>query len=187
MTAEGHLLFSIACAVFAKNAELTPVLAQGDWWHIVPSAVLTGPLPDIDHPTSFLGQRLKWISKPIARACGHRGFTHSLVFAFVVPLLCVLIGRRWFRAGLIRCWLFLTVSLLSHSLLDSVTTGGKGVGWLWPWSDERFFAPWQVIKVAPFALSRYTTPYGHQVIISELMWVWLPGMLLMGMLWWRRR
>lgn len=28
---------------------------------------------------------------------GHRGFTHSLVFAFVVPLLCVLIGRRWFR------------------------------------------------------------------------------------------
>ena len=79
------------------------------------------------------------------------------------------------------------LSLLSHSLLDSVTTGGKGVGWLWPWSDERFFAPWQVIKVAPFALSRYTTPYGHQVIISELMWVWLPGMLLMGMLWWRRR
>lgn len=72
---------------------------------------------------------------------GHRGFTHSLVFAFVVPLLCVFIGRRWFRAGLIRCWLFLTVSLLSHSLLDSVTTGGKGVGWLWPWSDERFFAP----------------------------------------------
>ena len=63
----------------------------------------------------------------------------------------------------------------------------KGVGWIWPWSDERFFAPWQVIKVAPFALSRYTTPYGHQVIISELMWVWLPGMLLMGMLWWRRR
>ena len=71
--------------------------------------------------------------------------------------------------------------------IAQVTTGGKGVGWLWPWSDERFFAPWQVIKVAPFALSRYTTPYGHQVIISELMWVWLPGMLLMGMLWWRRR
>ena len=106
---------------------------------------------------------------------GHRGFTHSLLFAFVVPILCVLTGRRWFRASLTRCWLFLTVSLLSHSLLDSITTGGKGVGWLWPWSDERFFAPWQVIKVAPFALSLYTTPYGHQVIISELLWVWLLG------------
>ena len=104
---------------------------------------------------------------------GHRGFTHSLVFAFVVPLLCVLIGRRWFRAGLIRCWLFLTVSLLSHSLLDSETTGGKGVGWLWPWSDERFFAPWQVMKVAPFALSRYTTPYASGIISID---GWLPGM-----------
>lgn len=110
---------------------------------------------------------------------GHRGFTHSLLFAFVVPLLCVWLGRRWFKASLMRCWSFLTLSLLSHSLLDSVTTGGKGVGWLWPWSDERFFAPWQVIKVAPFALSRYTTPYGHQVIISELFWVWLPGIIVM--------
>lgn len=118
---------------------------------------------------------------------GHRGFTHSLLFALVVPLLCVWMGRRWFKAGLMRCWLFLTVSLLSHSLLDAITTGGKGVGWLWPWSDERFFAPWQVIKVAPFALSRYTTPYGHQVIMSELLWVWLPGVLLMGMLWWYRK
>ncbi|CDL39947.1 Membrane-bound metal-dependent hydrolase YdjM, induced during SOS response [Citrobacter freundii] len=82
--AEGHLLFSIACAVFAKNAELTPVLAQGDWWHIVPSAILTCLLPDIDHPKSLLGQRLKWISKPIARAFGHRGFTHSLLAVFAL-------------------------------------------------------------------------------------------------------
>ena len=90
MTAEGHLLFSIACAVFAKNAELTPVLAQGDWWHIVPSAILTCLLPDIDHPKSFLGQRLKWISKPIARAFGHRGFTHSLlaVIVFIGQVCC---------------------------------------------------------------------------------------------------
>lgn len=114
---------------------------------------------------------------------GHRGFTHSLLFAFIVPLLCVLVAQRWFRVGLVRSWLFLTVSLLSHSLLDSITTGGKGVGWLWPWLDERFFAPWQVIKVAPFALAQYTTPYGHQVIISELQWVWLPGAVLTLFLW----
>ena len=118
---------------------------------------------------------------------GHRGFTHSLLFAFVVPILCVLIGRRWFRASLARCWLFLTVSLLSHSLLDSITTGAKAVCCLWPCSDVRLGAPWQVIKVAPFALSRYTTPYGQQVIVSELLWVWLPGVVLMGLLWWRKR
>src|SRR5690606_22936943 len=96
MTAEGHLLFSIACAVFAKNAELTPVLAQGDWWHIVPSAVLTCLLPDIDHPKSFLGQRLKWISKPIARAFGHRGITHSLLAGFALLTLFYLkVPESW--------------------------------------------------------------------------------------------
>ncbi|STV58795.1 membrane-bound metal-dependent hydrolase [Klebsiella pneumoniae subsp. pneumoniae] len=52
-----------------------------------------------------------------------------------------------------------------------------------PWSDERFFLPWQVIKVAPFALSRYATPYGHQVILSKLQWVWLPASVLALLLW----
>lgn len=118
---------------------------------------------------------------------GHRGFTHSLLFAFVIPLLLLWAGRRWFKARLVHCWMFLTVSLLSHSLLDAITTGGRGVGWLWPWSDERFFAPWQVINVAPFALKRYLTPYGHQVILSELLWVWLPGLFLVLVLWLLRR
>ena len=56
------------------------MLAQGDWWHIVPSAVLTCLLPDIDHPKSFLGQRLSWIQS--LAAPGHRGFTHSLPGVF---------------------------------------------------------------------------------------------------------
>ena len=68
MTAEGHLIFSVACAIFAKKAEVTPELATGDWWHIIPAALLTSLLPDIDHPKSVLGQRLRWIALPIARA-----------------------------------------------------------------------------------------------------------------------
>ncbi len=78
MTAEGHLFF-LSPVRYLRKCGINPVLAQGDWWHIVPSAVLTCLLPDIDHPKSFLGQRLSWISKPVARAFGHRGFTHSLL------------------------------------------------------------------------------------------------------------
>lgn len=137
-------------------------------------------LPDADVLSFHLGVEY-------GNIFGHRGFTHSLLFAFVVPLLCVMIGRRWFQTGLIRCWLFLTVSLLSHSLLDAITTGGKGVGWLWPWSEARFFAPWRVINVAPLALEKYLTPRGLQVIISELLWVWLPGLILALALWRLRR
>lgn len=109
---------------------------------------------------------------------GHRGFTHSLLFAFALPTLAMLFHRQ-FRASTATVWSFLLVSLLSHSLLDSLTTGGKGVGWLWPWRDERFFAPWQVIRVAPFKLEAYLTARGEAVILSELYWVWLPGVVLM--------
>lgn len=120
MTAEGHLLFSIACAVFAKNAELTPVLAQGDWWHIVPSAILTCLLPDIDHPKSFLGQRLKWISKPIARAFGHRGFTHSLLAVFALLATFYLkVPESWFIPA--DALQGMVLGYLSHILADMLT------------------------------------------------------------------
>ncbi len=109
---------------------------------------------------------------------GHRGFTHSLLFAFALPTLAMLFHRQ-LRASAATVWSFLLVSLLSHSLLYSLTTGGKGVGWLWPWRDERFFAPWQVIRVAPFKLEAYFTARGEAVILSELYWVWLPGVVLM--------
>jgi inner membrane protein len=105
MTAEGHLFFSIACAVFAKNAELTPVLAQGDWWHIVPSAVLTCLLPDIDHPKSFLGQ-LKLDLKARGPAFGHRGFTHSLLAVFgALTLFYLKVPDSWIvPADASRAW-----------------------------------------------------------------------------------
>ncbi len=129
MTAEGHLFFSIACAVFAKNAELTPVLAHGDWWHIVPSAVLTCLLPDIDHPKSFLGQRLRWISKPIARACGHRGFTHSLLAIFVLLAVFYLKvpENAWLPVDALQG---MVLGYLSHILADMLTPAG--VPLLWP-------------------------------------------------------
>lgn len=63
------------------------------------AGIITAMLPDADVLSFKFGVAY-------GNVFGHRGFTHSLVFAFVVPLLCVLIGRRWFRAGLIRCWLF---------------------------------------------------------------------------------
>ncbi|MFB6421976.1 MAG: metal-dependent hydrolase [Candidatus Malihini olakiniferum] len=129
MTAEGHLLFSIACAVFTKKAELTPALASGDWWHIIPGALLTALLPDIDHPKSVLGQRVKCISRPIARAFGHRGFTHS--FLAILVIICFI------RFHLPFVWLIPTdayhamlIGYLSHIIADMLTAAG--VPLLWP-------------------------------------------------------
>ncbi len=129
MTAEGHIIFSVACAIFAKKAGVTPELAQGDWWHIIPGALLTCLLPDIDHPRSTIGQKLSWIAGPIARACGHRGFTHSLL-AIVGALLLL-------QQETPRGWPIPTDALhamvlgyLSHLLADMLTPAG--VPLLWP-------------------------------------------------------
>lgn len=129
MTAEGHLLFSVACAILAKKVELSPALATGDWWHIIPGALLTALLPDIDHPKSVLGQRLKWLSSPIARLFGHRGFTHSL--------LAIAAGIFFIQTHLPPDWPIPTdayhamiVGYLSHILADMLTP--SGVPLLWP-------------------------------------------------------
>lgn len=129
MTAEGHVIFALASAIFAKRADLTPVLADADWWHLIPATLLTCLLPDIDHPKSVLGQRLKWLSLPIARAFGHRGFTHSL--------LAVAAGLWLFQINVPADWPIpadvlqgMTLGYLSHIAADMLTPAG--VPLLWP-------------------------------------------------------
>ena len=129
MTAEGHIIFAIASAIFAKRAELTPVMASADWWHLVPAALLTCLLPDIDHPKSVLGQRFKWISQPIARAFGHRGFTHSLLaVAISLWLFQLNVPADWFLPADVLQGL--TLGYLSHIVADMLTPAG--VPLLWP-------------------------------------------------------
>ena len=44
----------------------------------------------------FLGQRLSWVSKPVARAFGHRGFTHSLLAVFgALALFYLKVPESW--------------------------------------------------------------------------------------------
>jgi len=68
----------------------------------------------------------------------------------------------------------------SHGLLDALTDGGLGVAFLAPFSGERFFFPWQPIEVSPIGLRRFLSGRGLEVLRSELLWVWLPSILLAG-------
>ena len=143
------------------------------------AGVIYAMMPDLDVLSFAFG--IKY-----AAALGHRGLTHSLLFALIMPTLA-LCARTWFQTTPVRIWLFLFVSLLSHSVLDALTTGGLGVGWLWPWLQTRFFFPIQVIRVAPFQPAAYLTERGLAVMLSELFWVWLPGMVIAGLLYLHRR
>lgn len=129
MTAEGHFIFALASTILAKKMPLTPALAEGDWWHIVAGGLLTCLLPDIDHPKSLLGQRLTWLSAPIARLCGHRGFTHSLLVIMAGILLFTL---RLPAQSIIPLDAFhaMIIGYLSHIAADMLTPAG--VPLLWP-------------------------------------------------------
>ena len=74
----------------------------------------------------------------------------------------------------------------SHGALDACTNGGLGVAFLWPWSEQRFFArdALRVIEVSPIGLGPFLSARGATVLESELRWIWLPalalGLILVG-------
>ena len=136
-------------------------------------------LPDLDVVAFRLGI-------PYAAAFGHRGFSHSLLFALLVALAGASLYRP-LRSRFGRAFLFLFCATASHGVLDALTNGGLGIAFLWPWSTDRFFAPVQVIEVAPLGLRRFLSARGTAVLWSELLWVWLPLLgLALAMLWLRR-
>jgi inner membrane protein len=108
---------------------------------------------------------------------GHRGATHSLAFAAALGVLAALFARRLGTRRAIA-FAFVAFSAASHGLLDSLTDGGSGVAFLWPFTDERWFAPWRPIAVSPIGVARFLSERGLHVLGSELAWVWLPAVLL---------
>jgi inner membrane protein len=103
---------------------------------------------------------------------GHRGASHSFALALAIGLLGAAFAP-WLRTTRWRALLWLTFCTASHPLLDALTNGGLGVALLWPWSHDRFFAPWRPIAVSPIGAGFFSMR-GLTVLWSELVWVWLP-------------
>jgi inner membrane protein len=79
---------------------------------------------------------------------GHRGATHSFVFALGVAVVVWAVAKA-IRIAALRTALLAFAVVCSHALLDTMTDGGLGSALLWPFSNERFFAPWTPLPVAP--------------------------------------
>lgn len=98
---------------------------------------------------------------------GHRGATHSLVFAalggcVIGVAASTLLNRPGLRTGILAA-----LVLASHGLLDTLTDGGLGCALLWPFSDERFFAPWRPLPVAPIGRA-FLSSWGLRVALCEM-------------------
>lgn len=111
---------------------------------------------------------------PYEAEWGHRGASHALLLSGVAG---ASIAGLW--AGL-RAWcghparpavssLLGAVAMASHGLLDTLTDGGRGVALLWPFSLERFFAPWRPIPAAPLG-HHFFSAAGLHCAVVEAIW-----------------
>lgn len=123
---------------------------------------------------------------PYEHFLGHRGFSHSLVFAL---LLGILVTRLFYRTtaltskrGLLLV-LFFFLCTASHSLLDAMTSGGLGVAVFSPFDNTRYFLPWRPIRVSPIGVGKFFTQRGVDVLESELIYVGLPCFCYLLLLW----
>lgn len=157
---------------------------------LLAAGVIAAMLPDADVLAFAL-------HIPYADAFGHRGASHSLMFAGVLAALAAVLAflgsrrswsaphspgsRRPWSAGVcqpslastVQAAVFVFICAASHPLLDAMTSGGLGVALAWPWSEQRFFATWRPIRVSPFA-PQFFSARGMATLLSELRWVWLP-------------
>ena len=109
---------------------------------------------------------------------GHRGMTHSLLFAAILSVIVVSWIFRSHAARFSQRWCalvtFFFLITASHGFLDAFTDGGHGIAFFAPFDSTRYFMPWQPLNVSPLGVHDVLTPYFAQVMFSELLWVWLP-------------
>ena len=140
--------------------------------------VVCAVLPDLD----VLGFRF---GVPYGHLLGHRGLSHYIAFAvFLSASLAWLLPIQAQPAQALRLQVFgfLFLSTLSHGVLDALTNGGLGVAFFAPFDKSRYFFPWRPIRVSPISVSAFLSATGVRVLRSELQWVWLPAILLAGLL-----
>jgi inner membrane protein len=131
-------------------------------------AAIVAMIPDLDVVLMMFGVEY---SAPF----GHRGFSHSLVFALMMavvgtPALRLRCGIpvRESKSSYAIAFLLLFLATASHPLLDMLTDGGYGCALFAPFSWERLFFPVTPIPVSPIGLH-----YGVlEVFLWEIALVW---------------
>jgi inner membrane protein len=160
----GHALASIAIGnSFSKKMTTWKFWLLGILCAIIPDADVIGFHFNIKY-NSF------W---------GHRGFSHSLLFALLFGLCITILFYRkaLFSKKGIGYLLFFTVCTASHAVLDALTTGGLGVAFFSPFDTSRYFFPWRPIRVSPIGVGRFFTERGLIVLVSELIWIGIPSVV----------
>jgi len=112
---------------------------------------------------------------------GHRGITHTLVFALWIAFLVSSLTFRPLKANLWALTGIFFLATASHGLLDALTRGGMPIPFFWPLTDERF-GNWGPIPVSDLGFE-VPDPRRSRALRSELFWLWMPTGFFIGALW----
>lgn len=127
-----HLLFSMLVGLLLiKNQLLFTTNSKFDAFIVLLVMMFGAIFPDIDHPDSTIGQKVKFISKPINWIFGHRGFLHSLFFALLIYALIFIFSFQIANAFMI--------GFITHILLDGLTK--EGIEIIRPLTDFKIRGP----------------------------------------------
>lgn len=150
-------------------------------WPVIALGMFCSIVPDLDVIGFSFGIRY-------ADLWGHRGMTHSLVFAGLLSAVLVGLGFRHnptsIRLGL---FVYLFLCTASHGMLDAMTDGGLGVAFFSPFDATRYFFDWRPVLVSPIGITEFFSEYGLRVLASEAIWIWLPScaLYLLSHMWFR--
>lgn len=163
----GHALAAFTIGKVA-NIELNPV-------KLSLLVIFCSVIPDADVIMFNFGYAY---SHPL----GHRGFSHSILFAFLLAFLIRIIFYRkvkFFSKLGIKLFIVFLLATLSHSFLDACTNGGKGIGFFIPFDNTRYFFPWRPITVSPLGVGRFFSERGLHVLQSEAFYIGIPTVSLL--------
>jgi inner membrane protein len=142
------------------------------------AAIVLATLPDLDVITFSLGI-------PYAHPLGHRGLSHSLPFAAFASLTATIVLSPGLQLGSRDWWVAFGVLFLagaSHGVLDACTDAGLGVGFFIPFDNTRSFLPWRPLATSPISIGAFFEGRALSILANEIVWVWLPLVLVIGLL-----
>ena len=162
-----HAFVGATLANLKTSALKRPSLLVTRWWIV---AAFCSMVPDIDVVGFGLGIRY-------GDLWGHRGMTHSLLFATAVSIAAVAFVAEQGKVVTAAIWLFVITA--SHGVLDAMTNGGLGVAFFSPFNRHRYFFAWRPIAVSPIGTHGLFSSRMAHILITEFLWVWIP----MAVLW----
>jgi len=149
-----------AAGMLAAEVVLGVSHAPPIYWPIgIALGAVAGIIPDIDHPSSFLNQRLP-LGSTAGMALDHRHFTHSIVATLLFS-----VYLRWLWPMLPDVLVNATVAgYFSHVLIDELNPEGDQLLWPLPWmvSLSRFL---------PYPLTFSTEDWMETVILRNALWI----------------